>query len=145
MSPADYLLYYKRGTAYFSLGRHPAALSDFDRVLSLTSDSFDNAYLMKARIHAMDGRFPAARDAIKRFSSRVKSDPSLHEILMSVTEGEIAAKKANQAKRARLWTACVEAASTALAVASYSTELRQLRIDCALASTDIESAVGDLT
>lgn len=100
---------------------------------------------MKARIHTKDGRFPAAREAIKKYSSRVKGDSSLHEILMSVTEGEMASKKATQAKRAKLWTACVEAASTALAVASHSIELRQLRADCALASTDIEDAVGDLT
>lgn len=100
---------------------------------------------MKARIHAKDGNFPAARESIKKYSTRVKTDQSVQEVLMSVTEGEIATKKAKQAMRAKLWQACVEAASTALSAASHSVELRQLRAECAIASGDIEGAVGDLT
>lgn len=64
---------------------------------------------------------------------------------MTISEGEMAIKKAVQAKKAKLWQACSEAASTALATASYSTDLRLLRADCALASGDIESAIGDFT
>ncbi|CAL1702018.1 unnamed protein product [Somion occarium] len=144
-SPADYVLYYKRATANYSLNRHQQALADFDQVLSLTNDTFDKAFLMKARIHAKDGRFQAAREAIRRYHQKVKNDPQVQEILMSISEGEMASKKAVQAKKAKLWQACVEAASTALATASYSADLRHLRADCALASGDIESAVGDLT
>jgi len=143
-SPADYLLYYKRATAYYSLSRHPAALADFDKVLELTSNSFNKAYLMKARIQAKEGLFPEARDSIKKYTSDVK-DQDAQEVLFSISEGELAAKKAGQALRAKLWTACVEAASTALKTASHSAELRQQRADCALAAGDIEGAVGDLT
>ncbi|CCM03872.1 uncharacterized protein FIBRA_06023 [Fibroporia radiculosa] len=144
LSPADYLLYYKRATAYYSLSRHPAALSDFDKVLELTSDSFDKAYLMKARILAKEGRFPLAREAIKRYTSDIK-DQEAQEVLFGISEGELAAKKAGQALRAKLWTACEEAALTALQTASHSAELRQQRADCALAAGDIESSIGDLT
>ncbi|KAI0915510.1 hypothetical protein AcV5_003709 [Taiwanofungus camphoratus] len=143
-SPADYLLYYKRATAYYSLSRHPAALADFDKVLSLTGGSFDKAHLMKARIHARDGAFPAARDAIKKYTAKVR-DEAAQEVLFGISEGELAARKTGQAMRAGLWTACVEAASTALATASHSAELRQQRADCALAAGDVEGAVGDLT
>lgn len=139
------MLYYKRATAYSAMNRHSSALTDFDQVLNLTSDTFDKAYLMKARIHAKDGHFSAAREAIKKYSSRVKTDTNIQEVLLSVSEGELAAKKAKQAMRAKLWQACVEAASTALGQASHSTDLRQLRADCAIASGDIEGAVGDLT
>ncbi|KAL6298802.1 hypothetical protein BKA93DRAFT_809515 [Sparassis latifolia] len=144
LSPVDYLLYYKRATAYYSLSRHPAALADFDQVLSLTSNAFDNAYLMKARIYAEDGNFAQARDSIKKYTAKVK-DTSAQEVLFSISEAELAAKKAGQAMRAKLWTACVEAASTALQTASHSIELRQQRADCAVAAGDIEGAVGDLT
>ncbi|KAI0075431.1 DnaJ-domain-containing protein [Panus rudis PR-1116 ss-1] len=145
LSPADYVLYYKRATAYYSSNRHSQALADFDHVLSLTGDSFDRAHIMKARIHARDGNFVSAKEEIKKYNAKVKRDPAVQEILMSVSEGEIAARKANQAKKAKLWTACVEAASTAIATATHSLDLRQLRAECALASGDIESAVGDLT
>ncbi|OSX60668.1 hypothetical protein POSPLADRAFT_1070782 [Postia placenta MAD-698-R-SB12] len=143
-SPVDYLLYYKRATAYYSLSRHPAALSDFDKVLEFTSGSFDKAYLMKARILAKEGRFTEARDAIKRYTSNVK-DQDAQEVLYSISEGELAAKKVSQTMRAKLWTACEEAALTALKTASHSAELRQQRADCAIAAGNIESAVGDLT
>lgn len=144
-SPADYVLYYKRATAYSALNRHPSALADYDQVLSLTSNTFDKAYLMKARIHAKDGHFLAAREAIKKYSGKVKDDPSTQEVLLTVSEGELAAKKAKQALKAKLWQSCVEAASTALGAASHSIDLRRLRADCAIASGDIEGAVGDLT
>ncbi|KAH9949150.1 hypothetical protein B0H21DRAFT_729750 [Amylocystis lapponica] len=144
LSPADYLLYYKRATAYYSLSRHPAALSDFDQVLSLTSNSFDKAYLMQARIYAKDGNWTEARNAMKRYTATVKDDSS-QDLLFSISEGELAAKKAQQAMRAKLWTACVEAASTALATASHSVELRQQRSICSFAAGDFEDAAGDLT
>ncbi|KAI0686419.1 hypothetical protein BC835DRAFT_1288087 [Cytidiella melzeri] len=145
MAPNDYLLYYKRATAYFSLNRHSQALDDFDKVLELTSHSFDKAYLMKARIHAKDGQFPAAREAIKNYTGKVKDDPAVRELLFGVSEAEMAAKKAQQAMRAKLWQACVEASSTALQTASHSVPLRRQRSDCAIAAGDVESAVGDLT
>ncbi|KAI0751980.1 hypothetical protein BC629DRAFT_1228550 [Irpex lacteus] len=145
MAPNDYLLYYKRATAYYSLNRHAQALDDFDKVLELTSYSFDKAYLMKARIHAKEGQFAAAREAIKEYNTNVKDDPAGREILLGVSEAELAAKKAYQAMRAKLWQACVEASSTALRTASHSVPLRQQRADCAIASGDVESAVGDLT
>ncbi|PCH41800.1 DnaJ-domain-containing protein [Wolfiporia cocos MD-104 SS10] len=143
-SPADYLLYHRRATAYYSLSRYPAALADFDKVLELTSNSFDKAHLMKARILAKEGRFSEARDAIKKYTSKVR-DQDAQEVLFSISEGELAAKKAAQAMKAKLWTACEEAASTAIQTASHSAELRQQRADCALAAGDIQGAVGDLT
>ncbi|KAI0368394.1 hypothetical protein BV20DRAFT_969210 [Pilatotrama ljubarskyi] len=144
-SPADYLLYYKRATAYYSLGRHPAALADFDQVLSLTNDTFDKANLMKARIYAREGKFGEARDALRKYSTKVKGDQASQEVMMSITEGELASKKVAQAIRAKLWQACIEAASMALSTASHSVKLRQQRADCSLAAGDIEGALADLS
>jgi|ERR1700722_5968003 len=144
-SPTDYLLYYKRATAYFSLSRHPNALDDFEKVLSLTSNSFDNALLMKAKIYAKDGRWTEAREALKVYSAKVKDDESANALLSSISEGETAAKKAVQAQKAQLWTACTDATSQALKTASHSVDIRQQRAECALASGDLEGAVADLT
>jgi DnaJ homolog subfamily C member 3 len=138
-------LYYKRATAYFSLNRHPNALDDFDKVLSLTSNSFDSALLMKARIHVKDGRWNDARDALKQYSSKVKGDKSASELTLAISEGDSAGRKAEKAMKSQLWTACVEAASQALKTASHSLEIRQYRAECSLASGDIEGSVADLT
>ena len=99
---------------------------------------------MKARILAKEGRWTEAREAIKKYMAKNK-DADSQEVLYSISEGEMSAKKAGQALKAKLWNACVEAASTALLTASHSTELRQQRADCSLAAGDVEAAIGDLT
>jgi DnaJ family protein C protein 3 len=145
-SPTNYVLYYKRATAYYSLNKHPSALQDFEKVLELTSSSFDKAHLMKARIHAKDGNWTEAKDSLESYKSSSKSENTpVEELNSQITEGEAAHKKATQAARAKLWTACEEAASTALSVASHSLEIRQQRAECSLAAGDLEMAVGDLT
>lgn len=145
-SPTDYVLYYKRATAYLSLNKHPSALQDFEKVLELTSSSFDKAHLMKARIYAKDGNWTEAKESLESYKSNSKGDdPSVNELTSQITEGEASHKTATKAARAKLWTACEEAASTALSVASHSIEIRQQRAECSLAAGDIEMAVGDLT
>lgn len=139
-SPADYLLYYKRATAYFSLSRHTPALDDFDKVLSLTSGSFASANLMKARIHTRDGHFDLARDALLLYKG-----PEAVEVEADIEQGAKMEEKMEQERGAQLWNACVESASAALRSASHSIEIRSVRAECALASGDVESAVGDLT
>jgi DnaJ homolog subfamily C member 3 len=143
-SPSDYLLYYKRATAYFSLNRHPNALEDFEKVLALTSSTFDNAFLMKAKIYAKDGRWAEARDALTHYTKKVTADQVAADLMASISKAEAAAEKAQRAKRAQLWTACTDFASSALRTAGHSVEVRQLRAECALAAGDIEGAVGDL-
>jgi DnaJ family protein C protein 3 len=146
-SPADYLLYYKRATAYFSLKRHGSAQDDFDKVLSLTSNTFDNAHLMKARIYTRDGHFASARTSLSLYikAKGKKMDKEAEELDVEITEGERLKEKSENEKKAHLWNACIETASEALRVASHSVEIRAWRAECALAAGDVESSVGDLT
>lgn len=144
-SPSDYLLYYKRATAYFSLSRHSSALDDFDQVLTLTSNTFDNAHLMKAKILSKEGRFDEARTSLKLFIAGHKDDETAKELMAAIGDAQKAEKKAIQAKKSQLWAACQEMASQALKTASYSVSLREMRADCALTAGDIEGAVGDFT
>ncbi|TFK66588.1 hypothetical protein BDN72DRAFT_141582 [Pluteus cervinus] len=143
-SPADYLLYYKRATSYYSLNRHSAALGDFEKVLSLTSNTFDNAHLMKARIHLKDGDFELAQDSLAHYT-KSKTDSSGTALQAQISEGKQMAGKMDRERRAQLWTACVDSASAALRYASHSVHIRQTRAECSLASGDVESTVGDLT
>ena len=66
-SPIDYTLYYRRGTAYYSLQRHSQSLADFEKVMELSSASggFDKAILMQGRIHLKLGAWTEARAALK--------------------------------------------------------------------------------
>ncbi|KAJ4473177.1 hypothetical protein J3R30DRAFT_3515364 [Lentinula aciculospora] len=150
-SPADYLLYYKRATAYFSLSRHTAALEDFEKVLSLTSHTFDNAHLMKARIYAKEGEFELVRSSLESYTSSLSSqgrtvDSTAPELLRSVDEAEKLLAKARKEKKAQLWTACAESCSSIIRdTASHSIEVRIMRAECQLAAGDVEGSVGDLT
>lgn len=147
-SPADYLLYYKRATAYLSLQRHPLALQDFQHVLELTNTPPPAVHLQIARIYAKSGQFAAARSAARTYTAVAggggSSAKDANDLLFQISEAEMAWKKAEGAKRAGLWTACVEAASLALQVATHSPEVRETRAECGVAGGDIELAVGDL-
>ncbi|KAF7309162.1 hypothetical protein MKEN_01118500 [Mycena kentingensis (nom. inval.)] len=142
-SPADYLLYYKRGTAYLSLGRHASALDDFTRVLGLTP--LPSAYLMQARIHTKDGDFSAARAALAHYTGGDKEREERDALLRDIADGEAAAKQAGQERSAQLWNACVENATRALRVSTHSAAIRSLRVECALGAGDVEGAVGDMS
>ncbi|KAJ6544370.1 hypothetical protein B0H19DRAFT_1170472 [Mycena capillaripes] len=142
-SPLDYLLFYKRATAYMSLGRHGPALDDFVHVLTLTP--LPSAHLMQARIHAKEGDFAAARAALKQYTGGEKELQERDALLQDIAEAEIAAKQAAQERAAQLWNACVESASRALRTSTHSAAVRSMRVECALGAGDIEGAVGDMS
>ncbi|KAG6331003.1 hypothetical protein ID866_8083, partial [Astraeus odoratus] len=145
LSPADYLLFYKRATAYLSLNRHSSALDDFSRVLELTSGEFDGAMLMMAKIHTKDGDWARARSTLDAYAAKVPEDSVVEDLRADIKDAQAAAKKAKDARRAQLWTVCAETATQALRVASHSTELRQTRAECSLAGGDAQGAVVDLS
>lgn len=144
-SPADYLLYYKRATALFSLQRHSSALEDFEKVLSLTFNSFDNAHLMKARIYAREGQFSLAQSSLNLYIKAKGKDSDAEEVQRDIKQGESLKNKALKERNAELWNACVDTTSQSLRVATHSVEIRTWRAECALAAGDVESCVGDLT
>ena len=144
LSPADYLLFYKRATAYFSLSRHSNALDDFSKVLELTSGEFDKAIMMMAKIYTKEGDFVQAQLTLDTYASKVSGSPAVDELIVDIKEAQMAAKKASNAKRAQLWTVCSEAATQALRVASHSLEIRRIRAECSLAGSDPQGAVVDL-
>jgi DnaJ homolog subfamily C member 3 len=100
---------------------------------------------MKAKIHAKDGRFQDARDALKQYTVKVKGDQVATDLMFAISEAEAASEKARRAGKAQLWSSCSESASMALKTASHSVEMRQLRAECSLTGGDVESAIGDLT
>ena len=81
LSPADYLLYFKRATAYLSQNRHAPALEDFDTVLKLTDGSFDGAVLAKAKIFAKEGRWNEGKDILTHFAKKHPEDKAAQELV----------------------------------------------------------------
>ena len=86
-------MYYKRATAQLSLGRHALSLEDFDKVLSLTSNTFPNAHLMKAKIYAKEGSFTLARESLSQFLSAHPTDSSAKTLQAEIDSAEQQMKK----------------------------------------------------
>ena len=81
LAPSDYLLYFKRATAYLSVNRHSPALDDFEAVLRLTNGSFDGALIAKAKIYAKEGRWTESRDTLKEYSKKVAGDRAAGDLV----------------------------------------------------------------
>lgn len=81
LSPNDYVLYFKRATAYLSSNRHSPALDDFDMVLKLTDGTFDGAVIAKAKIYTKEGRWDESREALTTYSKRVHGDKTAQELV----------------------------------------------------------------
>lgn len=65
--------------------------------------------------------------------------------LFSISEAEVATKKAQQAQKTKQWDICKDESTIALQTATHSTTLRTMRANCALESGDVEQSVADLT
>ncbi|KAF8998018.1 hypothetical protein BDQ17DRAFT_1411193, partial [Cyathus striatus] len=144
-SPTDYLLYYKRATTLHSLKRHAAKLGEYDKVLSLTSQTFNLAHFSKARIYLKEGDFPASRTSLARYIKAKGRDAIAIEQGKDLDVSEQAREQAERESRAELWSACVESSTRALGVASFSVDVRAWRVECSFASGDLEGSVDDLT
>lgn len=67
------MTYFKRATAYLSLGRNHAAAQDFSTILSLKPD-FDQALMQRARIYIKEGNFESAIQDLKRYLNNRPTD-----------------------------------------------------------------------
>ena len=84
IEPTSYVNYYKRATAYLSLGRSTSALDDFERILRL-NPSFSQAHYQRAKILAKEGEFEKANKELKAFG-KSKSDPEAEELVSTPTD-----------------------------------------------------------
>lgn len=78
--PDNYLTYFKRATAYLSLGRNNAAAGDFTTILNLKPD-FDKALMQRARIYAKEGSFELAIADLKSFLSNNPNDKEAEKLV----------------------------------------------------------------
>ncbi|WVQ97716.1 hypothetical protein IAU59_004830 [Kwoniella sp. CBS 9459] len=143
LDPTSYVNYYKRATAYLSLGRHSAALDDFDQILKINPSSAQ-AHLQKAKILAKEGDFEKAQSELKVYG-KSKSDTESSELAHSLVLAVGASSSAHKASKNKNWAVCVDHASKALEVGPNSADLRELRVACATELGDVQAVYGDLS
>lgn len=81
--PDNYLTYFKRATAYLSLGRNDAAADDFSTILNLKPD-FDKALMQRARIYAKEGHFKLAKQDLEKYLDNRPSDKEAQEMVIHI-------------------------------------------------------------
>ena len=132
----NYMTYFRRATTYLAMSRHSAALSDFDKVLSLKPD-FSAAILQRGKVMASLGRWDAALEDLKQSGEA----PELIKEIAVARQGATTAEKLHASKLAEK---CIEQAGQAISVASASAALRLLRAKCYVLNGETEEAIGDL-
>jgi DnaJ family protein C protein 3 len=136
--PTNYLTIFKRATTYLSLGRTSQATDDFNKVLSL-KPGFEGAHLQLARLRAKAGDWDVAKTQYG-LAGKPPSSPEVVEL----EEAKLAANLAEMAGKGEKWDECVGHAGTAIAVASRSPHLRELRAHCRFELGDVEVGMSDL-
>lgn len=134
--PSNYLIHFRRGAAYLSLGRTQQALDDFDRVLVIKPDHRP-AYLQRGNIKARQGDWEGAKiDYVGHGEST--------QALSDIFNGQAAEQRALGAEASGDWDECTIHAGTAIFVASKVVSLRRLRAHCWLEKGDVEDAILDM-
>lgn len=136
-NPEDYLTIFKRGATYLSLGKHPQAVGDFNRVLDL-KPGFEGALLQRAKIKSKNADWAGAKADYKLAGKTAGQE------LMDLEEAQGAALLAADAERKGDWEGCVTNAGIAIMTASTALGLRQLRARCRLERGEVREAVSDL-
>lgn len=139
--PADYLTFFKRATAYLSLGRNAQATSDFNRVLELRP-GFEGAHLQLGKIRARSADWDGAREQYRK--AKQAGSSSAAAAYSALVEAEGAAKLAEAAHAEQKWDECIAQAGVAIQTANRAAALRELRSWCRFAKGEVEEGMGDL-
>lgn len=136
--PTNYLTFFKRATTYLSLGKTTQATDDFNKVLSIRP-GFEGAHIQLARLRARMGDWDGAKN--QYLAANLGHDTGE---VKGLDDAKLAAALASMAAEGEKWDECVSHASTAIAVASRSSTLRELRSRCRFARGEVEEGMNDL-
>lgn len=134
--PQNYITYFKRGTAYLSLGKITQASADFSKSLTI-KPGFEGALLQMAKIKARSGDWEGAETDYKAHKNSASDLAELLKAKNAAISAELAEKSSN-------WDECVRNADTAISVASKMAKLRQTRAHCRFEKGEFETGMVDL-
>ncbi|RCH91348.1 hypothetical protein CU098_002269, partial [Rhizopus stolonifer] len=141
--PSDYISYYKRATAYLSLGRTSAAIDDFSTILNL-KPGFEKALLQRAKLYAADGEFSLAKKDLLEHKDN-QSDPQVKALLDSVEFAESQSVLGQTAFEDRQYEQCIQHMTEVIRVAPQRPQWRLVRAKCHIGKNEIEEAANDFT
>ncbi|KAG2229762.1 hypothetical protein INT48_004766 [Thamnidium elegans] len=140
--PSDYLSYYKRATAYLSLGRTSSAIDDFSTILDLRP-GFDKALLQRAKLYANDGDFSLAKDDLLKHKDATSQE--VKDLLESVQYAEKTSMLGLEAYENKNYDDCIRLMTEVIRIAPQKPQWRLTRSKCHVGKGEIEEATSDLT
>jgi DnaJ family protein C protein 3 len=132
-------LYFKRATAYLSLGRHKAAIDDFTKILELKGD-FDQILVERARIYIKEGAFQLAINDLNAYHGKINVD----ELMNMAETGLKSFAEAKTEQQLHHYDGCISHATQVVRVAPGLARGWLLRAECHLSKGEIDEAAGDL-
>lgn len=139
----NYLTYYKRATVYLALGRHKAALDDFNEVIKLKPD-FSAARGQRGGILFKQGRLDEAHIDLEWV---LRSDPYDAEATHLYTLIEPIKNNIQQATmylEDQMYPTAVDLISQLLNDLPWDIKLREMRAEALEKSGDLTGAISDL-
>ncbi|GAA5811329.1 hypothetical protein MFLAVUS_004762 [Mucor flavus] len=140
--PSDYLSYYKRATAYLSLGRTSSAIDDFSTILDLRP-GFDKALLQRAKLYANDGDFSLAKNDLLKHKDATNQE--VKDLLESVQYAEKTSMLGLEAYENKSYDDCIRLMTEVIRIAPQKPQWRLTRSKCHVGKGEIEEATSDLT
>lgn len=142
--PGNYLSYFKRATAYLSLGRNNAAVEDFSTILNLKPD-FDHVLVHRARIYLKEGILQWAIQDLENYTSKHNGDKEATKMLGDAKTAESALKLAQEEKEKGDYDSCITHATTVSRISPLLISARLLRAQCSLGAGYADQTAGDIT
>ncbi|KAI8996939.1 hypothetical protein BDB01DRAFT_840509 [Pilobolus umbonatus] len=141
--PSDYLSYYKRATAYLSLGKSSAARDDFTKILDL-KPGFERALLERAKLYMSEGELDLAKIDLEDYKKK-QATAEIQEMLKAVTYAQQELKLAENSLANDKYEECIRHITEVIQVAPQKSQWRLLRAKCHIGKGEIEEASGDLS
>ena len=146
LNPSNYMIYYRRGTAYLAAGKSKSALADFNKVIQLQPD-FMGAYMQRASYYLKAGKPSSAienydailaKEASNEEAKKGKEAAEKLDVYLKECERVENAGSGYEQQLVHLLTEVVE-------IAPYSENLRMRRAQAFISVGDLHGAVGDVT
>ncbi|KAI9476246.1 MAG: hypothetical protein EXX96DRAFT_485437 [Benjaminiella poitrasii] len=141
--PSNYILYYKRATAYLSLGKSSSAIQDFSIILNLRP-GFEKALLERAKLYMSEGEFGLAETDLLNHKNHV-SDEQIKELLQSVQFAKEQSQLGQKAADAHKYDQCIQHLTSVIRISPQKPRWRLVRAQCHLGKGEVEEAANDYT
>uniref|UniRef100_A0A1B6C8F2 J domain-containing protein n=1 Tax=Clastoptera arizonana TaxID=38151 RepID=A0A1B6C8F2_9HEMI len=138
----NYLTYFKRGTVYLALGKSKFAVLDFDKVLELKPD-FTAARMQRGNALLKQADLELAREDFQRiYQEEGNEEARMH--LMKIDQVSEDINLARMYISSQNYPPAIDLLTRIIEVCPWSSEIREMRSNCYVATGETLSAILDL-